>query len=299
MNFFSNLTLRSKLILSSLIPILGLLYYLQLTVRQDFASKTSAEAVIGDVFQIREMSLVLHEVQKERALTVAYLTSADPTLLQGMIEQQESTDLAISKLVKIQTTENQTLASSAFDSLATYRDKTRKRKSNDDIDQFYLSLKFKLLSDIAVLIRECESPILKDRLEEHLCLLRTKDYLAAIRSVIGSMIVATQSNASAYGDFASLKGIHQFNLTRFKEIASPDLEQFFTRKFSGPFVQQTYAIIQRTFDNGGVKDLNQSFDDWSDRKSTRLNSSHGYISYAVFCLKKKKKKKKKRNKIYI
>src|SRR2546429_7213897 len=25
-----------------------------------------------------------------------------------------------------------------------------------------------------------------------------------------------------------------------------------------------------------------------DRKSTRLNSSHGYISYAVFCLKKKK-----------
>src|SRR3989337_2593408 len=29
-----------------------------------------------------------------------------------------------------------------------------------------------------------------------------------------------------------------------------------------------------------------------DRKSTRLNSSHGSISYAVFCLKKKKKNKK-------
>src|SRR2546422_6682085 len=28
----------------------------------------------------------------------------------------------------------------------------------------------------------------------------------------------------------------------------------------------------------------------TDRKSTRLNSSHGYISYAVFCLKKKKNK---------
>src|SRR2546429_6526275 len=27
--------------------------------------------------------------------------------------------------------------------------------------------------------------------------------------------------------------------------------------------------------------------EWKDRKSTRLNSSHGYISYAVFCLKKK------------
>src|SRR2546430_8407717 len=33
-----------------------------------------------------------------------------------------------------------------------------------------------------------------------------------------------------------------------------------------------------------------------DRKSTRLNSSHSQISYAVFCL---KKKKKKRNQYYI
>src|SRR5438094_7181591 len=31
---------------------------------------------------------------------------------------------------------------------------------------------------------------------------------------------------------------------------------------------------------------------WEDRKSTRLNSSHRTISYAVFCLKKKKKKNK-------
>src|SRR5438034_8023101 len=34
----------------------------------------------------------------------------------------------------------------------------------------------------------------------------------------------------------------------------------------------------------------------TDRKSTRLNSSHTVISYAVFCLKKKKKKKKNRRK---
>src|SRR5687768_18352711 len=33
--------------------------------------------------------------------------------------------------------------------------------------------------------------------------------------------------------------------------------------------------------------------DIRDRKSTRLNSSHGYISYAVFCLKKKKQKTNK------
>src|SRR2546430_8514385 len=33
------------------------------------------------------------------------------------------------------------------------------------------------------------------------------------------------------------------------------------------------------------------FDHWRDRKSTRLNSSHSQISYAVFCLKKKTTKR--------
>src|SRR5438132_5439831 len=35
-----------------------------------------------------------------------------------------------------------------------------------------------------------------------------------------------------------------------------------------------------------------------DRKSTRLNSSHTVISYAVFCLKKKKKKKRQNRALY-
>src|SRR2546429_4203479 len=42
--------------------------------------------------------------------------------------------------------------------------------------------------------------------------------------------------------------------------------------------------------DGPMHATNSFFLIWmSDRKSTRLNSSHGYISYAVFCLKKKKK----------
>src|SRR2546422_6657700 len=62
--------------------------------------------------------------------------------------------------------------------------------------------------------------------------------------------------------------------------------------------------LTTTLDNAekGV-DMRSRFDRFSwlpvavlfalDRKSTRLNSSHGYISYAVFCLKKKKKRKLK------
>src|SRR5688572_33257234 len=45
--------------------------------------------------------------------------------------------------------------------------------------------------------------------------------------------------------------------------------------------------MQRAFDTGTIVLGKRT----QDRKSTRLNSSHSQISYAVFCLKKKKKKK--------
>src|SRR2546427_1071183 len=49
-------------------------------------------------------------------------------------------------------------------------------------------------------------------------------------------------------------------------------------------VPDTEAPIRVRADGRGVEES-------GDRKSTRLNSSHSQISYAVFCLKKKKKKK--------
>src|SRR3989449_4472661 len=45
------------------------------------------------------------------------------------------------------------------------------------------------------------------------------------------------------------------------------------------------GIVPPTDREGVLQDVHWSL---GDRKSTRLNSSHGYISYAVFCLKKKK-----------
>src|SRR2546422_8317664 len=48
-----------------------------------------------------------------------------------------------------------------------------------------------------------------------------------------------------------------------------------------------HHLAQRLPDPG-TSVLLVGFQAQGDRKSTRLNSSHGYISYAVFCLKKKK-----------
>src|SRR2546430_4315630 len=50
-----------------------------------------------------------------------------------------------------------------------------------------------------------------------------------------------------------------------------------------------FDCFERSIDEGQRDQKGQR---WPDRKSTRLNSSHSQISYAVFCLKKKKKTKR-------
>src|SRR2546422_3486507 len=48
------------------------------------------------------------------------------------------------------------------------------------------------------------------------------------------------------------------------------------------------AVLLRGLERHELAALTDAMLASGDRKSTRLNSSHGYISYAVFCLKKKK-----------
>src|SRR5438045_7115348 len=75
---------------------------------------------------------------------------------------------------------------------------------------------------------------------------------------------------------------------------------------SGPLLNLDNSLVKLSPEAGNIGALLQKFLDLPfvkregtevirDRKSTRLNSSHLGISYAVFCLKKKKQKNQKKN----
>src|SRR2546429_3593955 len=73
------------------------------------------------------------------------------------------------------------------------------------------------------------------------------------------------------------------------DVCSSDLfpESFLDNVFG---IFPNSCVTKRECKNPSLVTLGETFKTQfiSDRKSTRLNSSHGYISYAVFCLKKKK-----------
>ena len=64
---------------------------------------------------------------------------------------------------------------------------------------------------------------------------------------------------------------------------------FELKKFNAHLAEVKNQVLDEIHQQNKILQL---FRQEQDRKSTRLNSSHALISYAVFCLKKKKKKKK-------
>src|SRR2546422_6720181 len=86
--------------------------------------------------------------------------------------------------------------------------------------------------------------------------------------------------------------------TLFRSVELEQLGSGLGRRFAGAadiadqLVHTGGEVGQRRAGVRQVLEIGREFSDIArtlDRKSTRLNSSHGYISYAVFCLKKKKK----------
>src|SRR5436305_10671098 len=78
--------------------------------------------------------------------------------------------------------------------------------------------------------------------------------------------------------------------------AHRDLHSFPTRRSSDLRPSRSSARADEPSKPGAPSSARRASGQWTgDRKSTRLNSSHVRISYAVFCL---KKKKKKQNQVY-
>src|SRR2546422_6473102 len=79
--------------------------------------------------------------------------------------------------------------------------------------------------------------------------------------------------------------------TLFRSRAEREAHEFNTMSELSKGITKLICVLKvKTGDDG--KMFGSVTSGTIDRKSTRLNSSHGYISYAVFCLKKKKKKRR-------
>lgn len=273
MNFLQDLSIRTKLVLSSLIPLAGLLYYLQNTIRQELTNKETAEQVLLDVDEIQQISRVIHEFQKERALSLSFLSAKSPAIKDEILRQREITDKATFALEQVLKGHNKTILNyNMLDSLPFVRAKVNALRPVGEIDPFYSDFKANLIDAVSDILRSSQNLTLKNHLEEHLFLLYSKEFLAQIRSELANVLSKGSFTRAEYGNFASGKGKHEVNLKKFERIVSDELNDIYKRKYQGPLIRQTYAIIDSAFTNPMLVDFKYNYNTWWDVASSSINS---------------------------
>jgi CheY-like chemotaxis protein/HAMP domain-containing protein len=273
MNFLQHLSIRTKLILISLIPLIGLIYYLQINVREELSNRDSAQQTLNDVSTIEQLSKVLHELQKERGLSLLYLVAKGSAGKEQLDEQREATDKVLTEMNSFFRKNKLTNKYDAdADSLAFNRAKVMSLKSSDEIDFFYTSFKSDLLNHISWIARSSSNASLKNSFEEFILLLEAKDFTSQIRSILSGAIFIKKFEANKYGEFAAIKGKYDVYLAKFRNIASPQLKAFFDRKFEGPFVHETSSIVETAFRDQSFENVNSNLDEWWRASSNSINS---------------------------
>jgi CheY-like chemotaxis protein/HAMP domain-containing protein len=242
MKFLRNLSIRSKLVLISVIPLLALIYFLQGTMTAEFGRKQAITQTYLNFQEIEKISSLVHELQKERGLTITFLRSKSSEDRDKMINQREPTNKAITELQNVYRAHQKSTSSiGVLDSLSAMRDNIQ------SVANEFNMVKSRLLSEISSTSRSSKNPEIKNLFEAHLYLLYAKEHLSRIRGILAGSILSHGFQKGEFGEFASSKGKHEINLYKFKESASSELGDFFERRTTTSAVDQVKRVMDSVF----------------------------------------------------
>ena len=273
MNPLANISIRTKLIIISLVPVLGLLFYLQENIRDEMANKKNAQQAMSDVAEIERLSSLIHELQKERALMVSYVSFQGTQSKDALLAQRELTDRAIYDLNKVLDDHQKRLDNLwLLDSLAAFRIRVDALQFTDRDNEVFSEGKTLMLLEINRILRNSNSQNLKALFDDHLFLLYAKDYLGLIRGALSQAIIEKKFSGDRFAMFSSMKGKYEINFQKLAKLGSPEMQKFLERKFQSPFVQQMNTCIKEAFEDPELKTLSCSYDGWYSNSTASINS---------------------------
>jgi CheY-like chemotaxis protein len=272
MNPLKNVSIRNKLICISLVPVLGLLFYLWQSVREELANKAAAQQAMSDVSEIEKLSSLIHELQKERALIVSYVSFKGSQSKDALLSQRELTDRTIFELNTILNDHGRHLSNMwLLDSLPSLRIKVDALKYSETDNELFSEGKTLMLIEINKILRASKSDNLKIFFEDHLFLLYTKDYLSILRGDLSQAIIERKFNMLGYGNFSSVKGKYEISLQKLTKLGSQELQKVLEKKLQSPFVQQMNKCLSEAFNHPQLENFSCTFDSWYSNSTASIN----------------------------
>jgi CheY-like chemotaxis protein/HAMP domain-containing protein len=275
MGVLKNLSIRSKLFLISVIPSLGLIYLLEISISDSLAKKESTVAVYRDCEQVEKLSDLLNALQVERALYLSYLTTRSDEDYDKIRRHERLTDeaaMVVRNHYDRYKTKSRML--SKIDSLRIFR------QTPSSYPDKLNSIKSLLLNDIYHITTGSLDAEIERLLETHLFLLYTKEYFARTKNILLPYFIDKRFHKDEFARFAERKGQYEINREKFLMIAPVDFLEVYRRAFATPSSVEVHATLDSLFINPAFSSPASSADWWT-KTSDVLNAFTETENYSL------------------
>jgi methyl-accepting chemotaxis protein len=252
MNFFSNLKIKTKIVLVTSIPMLALLIIAATVIGEKTNVVNSMKLVRAQALLVTKASNLVHEIQKERGLTAGYLGSKGTKFSSELSKQQGNSDERYSEL-KDYYTESEDVLGKTIVSILNKADVALKNRSDirrsvkstgistKDAIEYYTSTNELLLGVIPVILNLNSNNRLSHLFSAYYLLLQGKERAGIERAVLSNVFSQNEFSEATYGKFTNLLNEQATYFSTFSSFAEGE----FLKKYNAILSTSTSRKIER------------------------------------------------------
>ncbi|OQX73252.1 MAG: chemotaxis protein [Campylobacteraceae bacterium 4484_4] len=283
MNPMSRLTIKGKMILLIVLPILALLYFTGSELAKHFEFTQKVERVKELVHLSESLSRLVHETQKERGASAGFTGSKGRKFVTKLPEQRKLTDIRIREY-------KETLASidlSHFsDALRAQIDALNKdlgrlpeirRKISalelplKDVVGFYTKMNAKMLNIVATSSKLSPDELITIDLVAYTSFLKSKERAGIERAVLSATFGADRFAPGMYKKFITLMAEQNAYIDDFLSFAPESMVSLYKKAITHPSFAQVEAMRDIAVANASVGGFGIDAEKWFDTITQKIN----------------------------
>lgn len=233
------MTIRIRIILLGTLSILSLLYIVGAVSWVEYRNLLDKTVLLEQVNSEVRYSNVIHELQRERGLSVGAVARPSETNRQALATQQTSTDSAISQLMHSEIEGLDGLAR-----LKQMRELTSSPLSSANVFfNYYTNTISDILDRIVELSKNSDAEIVKRNLYAHAHLMYAKEHLGGIRALLNEGLSARRIDMALRADISRHLGRYHYHIRIFLNDSSPEIANSFDLEARLSGMSRTYETI--------------------------------------------------------
>lgn len=268
---FADLPVRTKFIFTVGIPVLGMV----LLIGKQVDSNVKRSAVYAYIKEQSEriglVSNVIHELQRESAVAVEYLTGR-PVDLTRLKLQHARADAAIKALNDPENPAASAQEITAFGGLRVLRQQVLERQiAAPDASEAYRMLDHAMLDEVGRVQRLALDAETKDRMYAHLRLLNAKEALSTVRDQLGIALQERKAGPREMGELSEQVAQYETNMLLFERDAPPEVMGTYRDVFRGPDVNFMRSVIGTVKEHRVIDRTTMPAEEWWDLSTRALD----------------------------